>query len=219
MTFGSRECPKCGLQMAGGERVCRRCKYFVEEGRFLNLEPMTLSPSREAPKVMTPQNRLRSWWQRRPEVSSRSLYAAAVIPGLAHLICRERRGWSYLGGVLALLVGGLMLLPGAMSQMLIGLAAGVHAYSIFTLTPYSQTPVLWVRIIAITLLSLILSFVLYYPLIARFVPGEGLYYTYRQDGRFGTAINYNPVWMLVGAIMIGAFVFLVVAVGRMMSKK
>ena len=167
----------------------------------MRLEPLSMPSAHAAPEFFGWRSRWRGWWQRCGiNVSGRGLYVAALIPGLAHLLCRERRGWWYLGGVLALLVFGILLFPTTLGQLLIGLAAGVHAYSIFSLTPYSQNGSFWVRLIALVLLSIILSLVLYYPLVSAIVPPERMRIVPHGEGRAacGPHLRRNSLAALAG---------------------
>jgi len=165
------ECPKCRLNMAQSDRVCRRCKYIVEEGRYLQMAELHV-PENDPPRVVRHAFRRgllrRDFFSfdlfRRWRGDSTFVYLASLIPGVGHMVCREvRRGVLYCCAVAALVLVGIFTF-GGIGQALIGLAACVHTYSIYELTPQRQMAEAWPRAVCVLLICLVLQLLIYVPL-------------------------------------------------------
>ena len=116
------KCPKCGLGRTLADRVCRRCKYFFEEDRFIALEP---------PRNLTDVPPIPKWF----------IFMASVIPGLGHLLSgRVARGLILFS--ITILLGALSIanFDTTIGRALFGLAVSAHAFSIFDLTTWSASP-------------------------------------------------------------------------------
>lgn len=137
-------CPKCGLARALTDRVCRRCKYFFDEDRFIEIP----SPSSDAMAAPLDSARLGLWagvrrrmqsLRERPWARAVATFAAALVPGLPQALSgRRRRGAAFLGLVSGLLGGAILLFPSDVGSVLYGAAISAHAYGIFEESPWSR---------------------------------------------------------------------------------
>ncbi|MCX7020149.1 MAG: DUF6677 family protein [bacterium] len=124
-------CAKCGNKLTVSARVCPRCHYFGEQDRTLVIEP----PRARKTQLFTKFKRFtlhRLRRKRRAIHVPRPLFAgiASIIPGMGHIVSgRIKKGLIVLLAVAGLLLLGIMF-PGNITQMGIGLAAALHAYSI-----------------------------------------------------------------------------------------
>ncbi|MBI2901733.1 MAG: hypothetical protein HYY17_16230 [Planctomycetes bacterium] len=161
-------CPKCGMARAIDDRVCRRCRYFFEEDRFVDVvPPRSGGPAlpRE-PRPLSP--RARTWL----------VYAAALVPGLGHFLSgNRRRGLFFFGLVAVLATLSVLLFTQLVGRICFGLAVSAHAFSIFDLTPWGRSPELHHRVLAMGAILCGLL-VLYQPVLSwlanRFVRPEAV---------------------------------------------
>ncbi len=139
-------CPHCRVTLDFRDRICRKCRYFLQESRVIEIEPRRAPP----PAV-------RALTSLKPLV----IFPAALIPGGGHLVTGQ---WIKAGLYFALTVGlltvSLMGFNQTIGRMLFGLAVSAHAYSIFDLTPWNRTGPPWLRgaIMGGLLLGLMLAY-------------------------------------------------------------
>lgn len=125
------KCPKCGMARAIDDRVCRRCRYFFEEDRFVDVVP----PRAGGPAIPRRPRRMSA------RTKTRLVYAASLVPGLGHAISGSpRKGAILFGIVAALAAASVAWFTGPVGRICFGLAVSAHAYSIFDLTPWSRSP-------------------------------------------------------------------------------
>jgi hypothetical protein len=131
------------------DRVCRRCRFYFEEGRYIDVQPPRASRRRSRLNLRIPR------W---------SVYAAAAVPGLAHVVLgQRRRGLCFLVAYIVLMSMGVIFFADFLGQILFGIALSVHAYSILDLTAWKRTESVVVRSFSMLGVVLIL-FMVFWPI-------------------------------------------------------
>lgn len=190
-------CPKCGLAHSLAERVCRRCKYFFEEDRYLSIEP-----PRSGRPVPDPARRSLDFPAVAERLASRAwvVYTAALIPGLGHMLSGNRkRGWIYCALSIGLMILSILLFSGTAGQILFGLAVSIHAYSIFELTPWSRVAEPLHRIVAMGVLLLGLQLI-YWPLMV-FLANRLVASRRVERESSGSFPGFSPRWVAVALLV------------------
>jgi hypothetical protein len=154
-------CPKCRLDRALVDLVCRRCKYVFEEDRFLRVAPRRAAQ--------------RPWWEKMRDIElTKRLprlrvppwikYVAAIVPGAGHILTgRAAKGLILLGLAAMCAMFSLMHFSRTSGQMMFGFAVSVHAFSIFDLTPFRRSHGAVQRAVAMGLI-LAATMTAYWPL-------------------------------------------------------
>jgi hypothetical protein len=163
-------CTHCGAPRAVADRICKKCRFFFEEGRVVNLRPPRAGDQGELPGAAMARGATRSvnaaLTSARAMTSVLPLAAfAGVVPGAGHLLKGlRRRGIQWGFAVLALLALSMLLFSSLLGQVLFGLAVAAHSYSIFELTPWRDDPRPRARIFGILGIQILLLFI-WWPLL------------------------------------------------------
>lgn len=136
-------CPKCGLPRMLHDRVCRRCKYFFDEDRHIEVIPPRAGPGAPAAAVRRRIGAALGGARFGGPVA----FLAGLIPGLGHLMLDLRmRALLFACGVPLLLGLSVLWFGDTPGQVLFGLAVSLHAYSLYDLTAWSTSPDARVRL-------------------------------------------------------------------------
>jgi hypothetical protein len=147
------------------DRICRRCHYFFEEDRVLELRPPRAA-DRHAARPWAKGSAFRLWWGERRMRPPRwqTLALAGLVPGLGHVLSHDsRRGVIFFAAVAGGLAASSVMFRSIFGQALFGLAMGAHAYSIWELTPMRTLGSAPVRMAGVIAIQGVLA-VLYWPL-------------------------------------------------------
>jgi hypothetical protein len=212
-------CPRCGEARSLEDIVCRRCKFFFEEGRFIEVTPpRAANPASHPTRRSGISSFLSRCVSRIPRCQGLGVNLASLIPGLGHvLIGRCRRGVDFFLLVLVLAALSVILFGQMAGHLVFGLAVSVHAYSIFVLTRWRASPARWKRIAAMMgILALLLG--LYWPLIQFladcFVQRRRMTYEWRSTWGETFAVQ-----LLLVALGIAVSIALAFWVGRLFSSR
>jgi hypothetical protein len=165
-------CSACGAPRAIADRICKKCRLFFEEGRVVDLAPprrgdgQAGGPGREALGDLAVELKLRLRATRdRAVVAWPVLVVFGIVPGAGHVLHGLRsRGLGWFAAVGGLLAVSTVLFGNIVGQVLLGITVGVHAYSIFELTPFRSDPRPGVRMFAVVGLQFLLM-TLWWPVV------------------------------------------------------
>lgn len=160
-------CPQCGHSMQISDRICRRCRYLAEEDITVDFEPpRAKKPQPRDHASLLNLARLQKMPKTRRQLSPKFLGFAGVVPGLGHFLSGRWR----MGAVYAAAIIGLASFAardgGPVGMGLIGLAAAIHAFSIYQAWKPEGHTFLIDRLAAIGIIQLLLLFI-YVPLVNR----------------------------------------------------
>lgn len=146
------------------DQVCRRCKYVFDEDRFLSLAPPRVAGGGRVVRFFEKRS-----WAFLEDLRSRPWVppVASLIPGLGHgLQGRPWQGILYFVPVTLFGALSVSFFSQTNGQMLFGLAVSTHATCILDTTPWSRSPNLRSRMLA---MAAILSglILMYWPLVIR----------------------------------------------------
>lgn len=170
-------CPKCNAKIGLNDRICPGCKFMAEAQRVV----ATIPPRARRPKA--PPRRASTWLlhhlsrerakarPKRPAVRHTVKVAAAVIPGLGHTLDKQDGAALVYATLIPAVfwIAFYFISHGAnqIGQYVMGIAAAIHAYSIFTLTHWNLRSDPWVRLSAMALTLTILHMGIYWTLTER----------------------------------------------------
>ena len=204
-------CPKCGRRTSLRERICPGCGWFAEQGRTVLVKPPRAPWWRRwlRPRRMS---RLRQMFMRPEQLVERGKWQWlwGLVPGLGHV----RSGMVWQGTLIFALIAtllGLALGPWSdWRQMLIGVAAGVHATSMLFMMPREIRLDAQKRFGALLgLLAFCMLF--YFPLteiLNRLIEGDPLRRAYAHYGANAQRVAFEQMWW--EAVGIG---FIVIFIG------
>lgn len=131
-------CPKCGTRNRPVERICIRCKYFPELDESVQVVPPRAGrfgrfPSHIRNYRLRRLRRVRTHtWLRPGGARWPFQFLLSIVPGLGHLVGkRYLLSATYAAVIVTLFLCGIEL-KGRLGQVLIGLAAGIHAQSMLS---------------------------------------------------------------------------------------
>lgn len=151
-------CPRCGASMPLDLPICPHCRFSPALGEVVDLRPPAgrPDPNFEMPPLRRLGLRIRPgwrWWQ---------LALFALLPGLGHLVDRRPRlALLYCLGVAALVAVAIAIGGPTGLGLGFGLAASLHAWSIFDLTPWRRDGSLLRRIGVFMLIQVVLYAAVY----------------------------------------------------------
>lgn len=198
------DCPSCGAPVPLGDRVCRKCRWFFEEGRTLPLEPPRAADAAAAAAVRARRPLRERLRERLQELRGdwRAHAAAGIVPGLGHVFAgRGRRGAALAALFGALFCASIPLFASVFGQFLFGFAVAVHAYAIFDLTPWREDPRPLVRVGAVVALVVGLQLA-YRPLVSlleRLFPN--VVYAASRGQAYGLVLE-QTLWGLIVVVVL-----------------
>jgi len=215
------------------ERICRRCKYLFDEDRFVTVEPPRAGSDFSALAV---RERLgRRWWKafqqsfsgpaaatwdsKSQAVVTWATCLVSLIPGLGHIVSGAWvRGIIFMAAVGALMAACLVLFSSGVGPFLFGMAAAIHAYSIFELTPYRESTELRTRIGVMASL-LVGLFAIYWPLLSFLADRLLRPVTLPAGTRWGGLAVPDVGTLLLLALLFVATLILSYVVGRAIHRR
>lgn len=128
-------CPRCSLKLGVQDRICPRCCYFMETGETLDVHPPRAAAAKPFGVLSFTRARQLHGTGGIVRDANPAHLVLALFPGLGHVAAGRVATALCYTTAWAAVVGSAFYLKDVTGQVLLTLAAFVHAHSIYDLLP------------------------------------------------------------------------------------
>lgn len=211
-------CPKCHYRMRVQDRICPRCRFLPDLDAIVEIAPPRAS--RPTQSRIIAQRHLRALMVSPADCWERSMRITVfgLVPALGHLVARQhKRALAYAAAWYGI-TGVAFIARGVWGQVLLAMAALVHAHSLADLWPRSEFGNEnhdRARYIAF---SLILLFLVYWPVTELLGWVEPIQVASGANGIVWGHIFFYIWIVILGGLLFGVSYLFFVLVSYLLSK-